>query len=599
VLSSGGSSYWKGAGGSASRRPWAAPTSDVILGVPPATINETSGPPFQPLPLQLLAGIAENLTEILFLGRQVFAETLHHLSKLAVQAPPTADTLRRAAEALRLGAGVEEAHIIYVPAEEFCWASDPPPNEKPIGDNGIRHVQRRLTTFGVPLAFSVGAEGRIVGLGPARKVQGQPWVALPVPGCGNFSDMLLVRGAWSGPVPNRLLRLLEASLPSLTALVGRFLDASQASRQRQQLNALSEVARAITQTRDMETVLTRLATVIASVTAYEVVVLDVLAEDPHRLRFRCLNQSRWSDSPQSRTWREWGLTRELELRYLEVAHSRRPALLPDAQHDERVPPEYQEFFRRALLVSSAILPLSFQDEVLGFLSVTSPRPCDFPPQEVQLLEGLAAQAAAAIKAIQNYEALEASREQLRDYAERLRESEEVQRLLARTDALTGIPNRRYVEEFLAAECARSHRDGSPLSVILVDVDDFKRINDAYGHHSGDRVLVQLGYLARSTCRTMDLVGRYGGDEFIFVLPLAELEHAAGFAQRFRSRVARKRLRLATGATARVTVSLGAAAFNSERANPDALLQAADEALYRAKALGKDQVCVAEERAPAA
>jgi diguanylate cyclase (GGDEF)-like protein len=517
---------------------------------------------------------------------------------LAGQAPPAPDTLRLAAEALHEGAGVEEAHIIYVPAEEFCWASDPPLGEKPIGGRGLRHVQRRLAFLSVPLAFDVGAEGRIEGLGPAREAQGQPWVALAVPGRGNFSDMLLVRGGWSGPIQDRVLRLLEASLPSLTVLIGRFLDASQASRQQEQLNALSEVARAITQTRDMEAVLTRLSTVIATVTNWELAVLDVLAEDDRRLSFRCLSQSRWSDSPWARTWREWGLTRELESAWLEVARSRQPGLFPDVQRDERVAPREQEFFRRVLLVSSAVLPLCFQDEVLGFLSVTSPRPHLFLPEEVQLLEGLAAQAAAAIKAIQNYEELEASRERLREYAERLRESMEMQHRLARTDALTGIPNRRYVEEFLAAQCARNQREDSPLSVILTDVDNFKKVNDTLGHRSGDRVLIELAGLARSTCRAMDIVGRYGGDEFIFVLPLAGLEHAAGFAERFRNRVARKRLRLTPEVAARVTVSLGAAEFSSQRADPDALLQAADEALYRAKALGKDQVCVAEERVTA-
>jgi len=523
-------------------------------------------------------------------------DTLHRLSALAIRAPPAADTLRLAAEALRDGAGAEEAHIIYVPAEEFCWASDPPLDEKPIGDGGLLHVQRRLAAFGVPMGFNVGEGGRIEGLGPAREAQGCSWVAMPIPGRSNYTDMLLVRGAWSGPVPDRALRLLEASMPALTVLIGRFLDASQATRQREQLNALSEVAQAITETQEMETVLTRLATVIASVTGYEQVALDVLAEDGRRLRFRCLNQSRWSEGPQARTWQEWGLTREVEPIYLKVAQTRQPALIPDLQHDERRPPEIREFFRASLLVSAATVPLCFGDEALGFLSISSAHPQTFSPEEVQLLEGLAAQAAAAIKAIQNYEELETSREQLQEYAERLRESVEIQHRLARTDALTDIPNRRYVEEFLTAQCARSQREGSPLAVVLVDVDDFKKVNDTLGHRSGDRVLIELAGLAQSTCRAMDVVGRYGGDEFIFVLPLAGLEHAAAFAERFRSRVARKRLRLGAKTTAQVTVSLGATEFTSQRADPDTLLQAADEALYRAKALGKDQVCVAEDRA---
>lgn len=529
----------------------------------------------------------------------MFADTLHRLSTLAVQGPPAPDTLRLAVGALRKGIGARETHIVYVPAEEFCWASNPPLDAKPIDDGGLRHVQRRLAAFGAPLSFNVGPGGRIEGLAPARESRGCQWVALPFPGRGNFSDMLLVRGQWAGPVPERVLRLLEACLPSLTVLIGGLLDASQANRQRRQLNALSEIARAITQAPDMEAVLTRLATTIAGVTGYELAVVDALAPDGRRRRFRCQNQSRWSESPQAQTWRQWGLSRELEPLYVDVARSRRPALVSDLQHDERIPAEYQEFFRGALLVCSVIVPLVFQDEVLGFLSVTSPRPHDFPAEEVQLLEGLAAQAAAAIKAIQNYEELEASREQLREYAERLRESVEAQRHLAFTDALTGLPNRRHVEQFLTSQYARSHREGSPLAVVLADVDDFKKINDTFGHLGGDRVLIELARLARKTCRPMDVAGRYGGDEFVFILPLANSDQAARFAQRFRSSVGRRQLPLGDGVTARVTVSMGAAEVSAGTADPDAILRRADEALYRAKALGKNRVCVSHGRLIAA
>jgi len=528
----------------------------------------------------------------------VFAQTLHRLSMLALQAPPVPDTLRLAVEALRQGTSAEEAHIVYVPTDEFCWASDPPREDKPIGDGGLRHVRQRLANTGVPLGFDVGKDGRIEGLEAAREARERRWVALPVPGRGNFSDMLLARGAWTAPAGNRALRLLEASLPALSVLLGRFLDATQASRQRDQLNALSEVARAITQTRDMDAVLTRLATTIAAVTDYELASLNVLAEDGHSLRYRCLNQSRWSSGPQAKFWREAVLTGDLDPAGAEVVRTREPVLMPDLQHDERVPSDMRELSRANLLASRAVLPLVSQDEVLGFLAVSSPRPRRFPPEEVQLLEGLAAQAAAAIKAVQNYEQLEESREQLREYAERLRESVDTQHRLARTDALTGIPNRRYVEESLTAQCARSRREGSPLSVALADVDDFKKINDTLGHGGGDRVLVELARLARDTCRAMDVVGRYGGDEFVFVLPLAGLEHAAGFAERLRGRVARKRLRLTAETTAAVTLSVGVADFCDQRADPDAVLQSADEALYRAKALGKNRVCVVEDRVTA-
>ena len=505
------------------------------------------------------------------------------------------DTLCLASETLRDALGAGEAHIIYVPAEEFCWASDRATGQKPISDSGLRHVQRRLAALGTALAFNSEADGRIEGLSPAREVQGAEWLALPFPGRGNHAEMLLVRGAWSGAEAAKALQVLEACLPSLTVLISRFLDGSHAQRQRQQLNALSDVARAITQTQEMESVLTRLATTIASVTDYEFVVLDVLDGQSPRLRFRCFNESRWSDSPQVRTWREWGLTRELTGPFLEMIRTGRGTLLPDMQHDERVPADMQEFFGASLLVSAAMYPLCFQDQVLGFLSVTSPRPHCFPPEETQLLEGLAAQAAAAIKAVQTYDELEQSRAQLNEYADRLRQAMEEQHRLARTDALTGIPNRRYVEEVLDSQCARARRDGSPLSVVLSDVDDFKRINDTFGHRAGDRTLVRLARLARRHCRAMDVVGRYGGDEFVFVLPLANLRQAVGFAGRLGACVARRPHRLGDDEAIRLTLSLGVAQFRVGDRGPDATLQRADEALYRAKALGKDQVCAEESR----
>ena len=527
------------------------------------------------------------------------AETLHDLAALAIQAPPVPDTLCLAAQTLRLGAGLEETHVICAPAEESCWASDPPADEKPLANGGLGFLQRRLVFLDLPLAFDIGAERRIEGLCPARDARGRPWAALAIPGRTDISSTLLVRGDWPGPIPDQTLQLLEASLPSFTVLLGRCLDASQATRQREQLNTLSEVARAITQTREMEAVLTHLANTIAAATGWELVILDVLAEDGRSLRFRCFNQSRWSEGPQAAIWREWGLTSELPPPLIEDMRLHRPALFSSLQRDERVGSAHQDFWRRSLLVSAGIFPLCFGDEGLGFLTVASFRPHDFPAEDVQLLEGLAAQAAAAVKAVKDYEELEASREQLQEYAERLRESMDIQHRLARTDALTSIPNRRYVEEFLTAQCARSQREGSPLSVILADVDNFKKVNDNLGHRSGDQVLISLAGLAQSTCRAMDVVGRYGGDEFIFVLPLADLGQAADFAERFRSRVASEPLPLTPKTAARVTVSLGAALFGNARADPETLLQAADEALYRAKAQGKNQVCVVEERVTAA
>jgi diguanylate cyclase (GGDEF)-like protein len=167
----------------------------------------------------------------------------------------------------------------------------------------------------------------------------------------------------------------------------------------------------------------------------------------------------------------------------------------------------------------------------------------------------------------------------------------IEHRLARTDALTGIPNRRYVEEVIDAEHARALRHGGPLSVGLLDVDKLKAVNDEFGHDAGDEVLMQLARLARRSCRKGDVVGRYGGDEFLFVLPEADLDAALRFGERVRSKVESCPIHLPQGNTITVKVSLGIAEADGAvtKQAPD-LIADADAALYRAKSVGGNRVC---------
>ncbi|OHV07508.1 sensor domain-containing diguanylate cyclase [Kushneria phosphatilytica] len=162
-------------------------------------------------------------------------------------------------------------------------------------------------------------------------------------------------------------------------------------------------------------------------------------------------------------------------------------------------------------------------------------------------------------------------------------------LFARTDALTGLPNRRAFDEALERECARTQRTGETLSIIIIDLDYFKRINDRYGHGIGDEVLVKLADVLRSVVRRSDLAARLGGEEFVVLLP--ETTAAAG------TRLA-ERLRLALHAVTwpgePVTASFGVAEYDHESMSPKILLNLADEALYAAKAAGRDQVMKAEQ-----
>ncbi|MEZ5292760.1 MAG: GGDEF domain-containing protein [Vicinamibacterales bacterium] len=172
---------------------------------------------------------------------------------------------------------------------------------------------------------------------------------------------------------------------------------------------------------------------------------------------------------------------------------------------------------------------------------------------------------------------------------------------ARTDALTGLPNRRATEEFAVRELARQSRTGRPTAFVLCDVDHFKRVNDERGHDSGDRTIRAVGELLATVVRTTDRVGRWGGEEFLIVLPETTIADAVVLAERMRSRV--EGAALASGPEGSITLSAGVAAMASFTGEPDArlavALKAADAALYRAKAEGRNRVVVAGDAGPAA
>ena len=136
-------------------------------------------------------------------------------------------------------------------------------------------------------------------------------------------------------------------------------------------------------------------------------------------------------------------------------------------------------------------------------------------------------------------------------------------------------------------------------MAMVDVDGLKAVNDQYGHDAGDELLVQLAQIARRSCRRGDVVGRYGGDEFLFVLPESDLRAARRFAERFRGRVERQEIRLSGGESVGVRVSLGLAELGQEDGRePSALIREADQALYQAKSMGGNTtvVCPSSGRA---
>lgn len=160
---------------------------------------------------------------------------------------------------------------------------------------------------------------------------------------------------------------------------------------------------------------------------------------------------------------------------------------------------------------------------------------------------------------------------------------------AHIDALTGLPNRRYIVGRLEQEWAAYSRRQDPLSLILLDIDHFKQINDAHGHHTGDLVLERIADILRHEVRAADTVARFGGEEFLIITPGSPLAGARQVAERIRTTIEREASSI-DGLCLNVTASFGIAGATPETKNYESLLQRADVALYQAKGDGRNRVC---------
>lgn len=193
---------------------------------------------------------------------------------------------------------------------------------------------------------------------------------------------------------------------------------------------------------------------------------------------------------------------------------------------------------------------------------------------------------------QNRREIEAANARLREQNDELQRVNRALEELSTTDGLTGVYNHRHFQEELGREIKRAQRTGEPLALILLDIDDFKRLNDAHGHAAGDVVLRQVADVMRQEIRDTDLLARYGGEEFALLAPETDLQGASGLAEKLRVAVAGTRFRVdgeEGPRTIGITVSIGVSVL---RDNRKGLFNDADRAMYRAKASGKDCVVVA-------
>ncbi|HYA92867.1 MAG TPA: sensor domain-containing diguanylate cyclase [Thermodesulfobacteriota bacterium] len=229
---------------------------------------------------------------------------------------------------------------------------------------------------------------------------------------------------------------------------------------------------------------------------------------------------------------------------------------------------------KATLKSHLTLPLAVEGEILGCLSLNSDEPNAFDAQDLQFLSVIGYQMAASLKHFQRFSSV---------------------KNMATYDTLTGLYNRRYFEERLGVEAEKSFYSGVPLSLVMVDIDHFKKVNDTFGHTEGDEILCKISSLLKNSVRRKDTVARYGGEEFMLILPEAGLEQSFVIAERIRQSV-EKTLFEVERAQVNLTLSMGISNFPSHRVkSKEELIKMADQALYDAKRGGRNRVCIFAEK----
>jgi two-component system cell cycle response regulator len=197
-----------------------------------------------------------------------------------------------------------------------------------------------------------------------------------------------------------------------------------------------------------------------------------------------------------------------------------------------------------------------------------------------------------MRPIDKNELLARARSQIRKrrYSERLRDNVQASIEMAITDALTGLFNRRYMESHLATLIEQATARGKPLTALVIDIDYFKAVNDTHGHDAGDDVLREFALRIKRSIRGIDLACRYGGEEFVVVMPETDMAVAAMVAERLRRRIAADPFAIQQGTRSiPVTISIGIAALRGKEDNAAGILKRADQALYRAKSDGRNRV----------
>jgi diguanylate cyclase (GGDEF)-like protein len=377
---------------------------------------------------------------------------------------------------------------------------------------------------------------------------------------GVIGAIILARTSGQEPYHSEDLVLLqELSQRSAFAIESARLYESEA-RRLHELDALYSATRALLTTLDYDTLLGRiLDAAISAIPAAEKGILNLMAPETGKLEIRAMFGYK---DPRIRT-----STRRRIHGYTALAiQQRKPMLIHDATMEGLyglLEAETEDLPVRSIIIA----PLILDDQALGALILSSSNRSAFTQDDLRLLESFAATISAAI-----------NNSMLHSRMQRL----------AITDSVTNLYNRRGFYELGRREIERARRFGHSLSVVMMDLDQLKSVNDTYGHAVGDQVLRSLADRLSQHVREFDILCRYGGDEFALLLPETDLFMAASVAERLRSSIADEPINT-DGGPVLVTISLGVTKATPNTSNLEELLKSADRALYAAKQGGRNRL----------
>jgi diguanylate cyclase (GGDEF)-like protein len=383
------------------------------------------------------------------------------------------------------------------------------------------------------------------------------WTFMSLAQPGGPAIVVLIAGDWTGDAQ------LEPSAVMLSLALRSVRERERYRKTERQLVSGYRMARRLSRLGGVDEVSQRVVDQVAQAFAAERVALALYHPEEDRLAIAATAGYSMGDVKDVR----------IEPGSWVIGHvyaSARPVVVPDIRQVQAMPAAR----RRYRTFSFAAVPLVAGGETLGVLTATDKRDdSPFDRRDAAALRSLSASATLALMAA--------------------RSDSEIDRLAhaATVDALTGLFNRPYLDNRLLQEIERARRASSRLAVLMADIDDFKAVNDTYGHQTGDAVLRAVGAIFRSSVRVFDVCARYGGDEFAIVMPSSDYSNATACAERIRRRVAEHSAR-DDGAHAlpHLSVSVGVAVTESGDSPAD-VLHRADRCLYQAKVEGKNRVRV--------